>query len=376
MSIDDNASKRKAAAALDGQFDDSDEDTRSTEAETSTSTVETKKEESVGKDKEADFSGKLTIVWSIALMVLMFCPSALTYVLHFSSYHLPDDEKTERPVKKAKADKTESMPAVSAQDAIQSALARVSKPALSDYEKCSIFPQKLMQLLKNEEAPDAIWWLEDGESFAIEQENFTKVMNKVSRTGKKKVKLDSILRNLYRWGFKKLKDRDLPPNVLAYSHPKFKRDACVELQTFSKKTDSTPSGSSGVMGSAPTALARALSARAQAGYGENWNEEGAADKSMMMAATAANPYAMMGHAGGMMAAMAGGGEHAGMMFMLQQQQHQHQQRQMLLQQELMFHEQQQRQALLYGAAAAEQAYAHRFSGAGGFPGFSHNPYPF
>jgi len=70
---------------------------------------------------------------------------------------------------------------------------------LSDYEKCSIFPQKLMQLLKNDEAPDAIWWLDDGASFAIEPEKFTTIMNKVSRTSKKKVKLDSILRNLYRW---------------------------------------------------------------------------------------------------------------------------------------------------------------------------------
>lgn len=70
---------------------------------------------------------------------------------------------------------------------------------LSDYEKCSIFPQKLHQLLKSGDAPGAIWWLEDGESFAIEPEKFTKVMNKLSRTAKKHVKLDSILRNLYRW---------------------------------------------------------------------------------------------------------------------------------------------------------------------------------
>jgi len=47
--------------------------------------------------------------------------------------------------------------------------------SLSNYEKCSIFPQKLMQLLKSNEDPNAIWWLDDGESFALEPEQFTKV---------------------------------------------------------------------------------------------------------------------------------------------------------------------------------------------------------
>lgn len=337
---DTNSTKRKAAAALEGQFDDSDEDvSRTEEAPEVKERVEAPKQEKT--ESEA-----------------------------------ADEESSERPVKKAKADKKEEevSASVSAKDAIQNALARVSKPALSDYEKCSIFPQKLMQLLKNDEAPDAIWWLEDGESFAIEQENFTKVMNKVSRTSKKKVKLDSILRNLYRWGFKKLKDRDMPANVLAYSHPKFKRDACVELQTFSKKSnESSTCASSGAPSFAappPTALARALSARAQAGYGENWNEEGAADKSTM--AAPANPYGLLAQQNAMMGG-AGGGDQR-MMFMLQQQQ---QQRQLFLQQELMFHEQQQRQALLFEAAAAEQAYAaQRYAGAGGYPGFPHYPSPF
>lgn len=294
--------------------------------------------------------------------------------------------KSQRPVKKAKASKEETVTSQSAQDAIQAALSRVSKAPLSDYEKCSIFPQKLMQLLKNDEAPDAIWWLEDGESFAIEQENFTKVMNKVSRTSKKQVKLDSILRNLYRWGFKKLKDRDLPPNVLAYSHPKFKRDACIEMQTFSKKADPPAAAAAGDALGAPTsALARALSARAQAGYGDNWNEEGAADKSMLGGSV--NPYASAGMMGFqppsmMMPGGAADPQHQQrMMFIMQQQQQQ--QRQLLLQQELMFHEQQQRQALLFEAAAAEQAYAQRYGGGrpgagggapGGFPGFPHNPY--
>jgi len=309
-----------------------------------------------------------------------------------------DSADEARPAKKAKASshKTEASASASAKDAIHNALSRLSKPgtasSLTDYEKCSIFPQKLMQLLKNEEAPDAIWWLEDGESFAIEQEQFTKVMNKVSRTSKKKVKLDSILRNLYRWGFKKLKDRDLPSNVLAYSHPKFKRDACVELQTFSKKAEQqqqqlSPSGSSSLAPPA-TALARALSARAQAGYGDNWNDEGAADKSTLLmhaqmhAQMHPSQFSLLGqHNLHMM-------PDPRMAFMLQHQQqqqhhhhHHHNQRQILLQQELMFQDQQQRHQLLYEAAAAEQYAAQRLAGGPAPAGFPHhfapsNPYKF
>jgi HSF-type DNA-binding len=287
-----------------------------------------------------------------------------------------------RPQKKAKAkDKSATLTAIAtesptAKEAIVAKLHALSAGSrLSDYEKCSIFPQKLMQLLKNEEDTGAIWWLDDGECFAIEQEQFTKVMNKVSRTSKKKVKLDSILRNLYRWGFKKLKDKDLPPNVLAYSHPNFKRDACVELQTFCKKAEgssarrtcSSPfaaSSAAAVPGAmpAPTALARALSARAEAGYGDNWNDEGAADKPSI---TQHDQY--VSNASGRLPQVAGAyprSEEEPMMLhsMLLQQQQQH--RQMLLQQELLFQEQQQHrhhQALLLGAAATQRAAMEHYS---------------
>jgi HSF-type DNA-binding len=317
-----------------------------------------------------------------------------------------------RPKKKAKANKKDAAPPSVApespstsKEAIAAKLNMLSAGAsLSDYEKCSIFPQKLMQLLKNEEDTGAIWWLEDGKSFAIEQEQFTKVMNKVSRTSKKKVKLDSILRNLYRWGFKKLKDRDLPPNVLAYSHPNFKRNACVELQTFSKKAEASSAGrastgagnsATAVPGSmpAPTALARALSARAQAGYGDNWNDEGAADKASIMqhnqfATSAAGSLRRHPQMTGVLPRS----EEERMMLqsmMLQQQQHQQQHRQMRLQQELLYHEQQQQhhrqhQALLLEAAAAERAAMGHFAShslGGGHPSgyhFPHHPpgYPF
>ena len=85
---------------------------------------------------------------------------------------------------------------VSAKEAIQSALSRLSKPPLSDYEKCSIFPQKLMQLLKNEEAPDAIWWLQKGTAFAMQKEKFqSMILDKHFRGNK----FTSIIRKLNRW---------------------------------------------------------------------------------------------------------------------------------------------------------------------------------
>jgi len=225
-------------------------------------------------------------------------------------------------------------------------------------------------------------------------------------------------------GFKKIKDRDLPYNVLAYSHPKFRRDAAVELQTFSKKAEPPAVGpadppvgahnNSGIP--PPSALARALSARAAQGYGESWNEEGAADKNTIMlgqqqkmmeggagaaaaaamAAGFANPHygflgagaagMGMGMPGMSMMGMGMGGgamsdDHQRLMFqsvMLQQQQQQ-QQRQMMLQQELFFAErqrqqqQQQHQALFLEAAAAERAAAQQYAAQMGFPPTSKYP---
>ena len=287
----------------------------------------------------------------------------------------------------------------------------VASEILSDYEKCSIFPQKLMKLLKNNESPNAIWWLEDGASFALEPEQFTKVMNKVSRTSKKQVKLDSILRNLYRWGFKKLKGRDLPPNVLAYSHPNFERDACVELQTFSKKSarssfsakssHSTASTTSfgfdasralsnpalnHANSAAPSALAKALSARAQEGYTENWNDEGAAGKMSMALQQQPQQKRWMIQQqayGGRGAAIAVGGtggeqpEEEKRMYQSMMVQEQHQ-RQMILQQELFYHEsqrQQQQQAVFLGAAAADQFTTQKENASEGLPYPSTSPYP-
>jgi len=221
-------------------------------------------------------------------------------------------------------------------------------------------------------------------------------MNKVSRTSKKQVKLDSILRNLYRWGFKKLKDRDLPPNVLAYSHPNFKKNTSIELQTFTKKGDvvptatvaSTPNNNSAAV-NGQSALARALSARAQAGYGENWNNEGAADKMSLMQQQQQmqhQNYQQHQQHQFMISQQHGyGGHHPGAVMMggpsPQQQQ------QMMMQQQEMFHrqqqhhhqhqqnhqqqqQQQQQQSMLLEAAAAEHAAATQYAAMGGNNGES------
>ena len=258
-------------------------------------------------------------------------------------------------------------------DSIVPAAAEKPEPILSklsEYEKCSIFPQKLHALLKNNEAPDAIWWLEDGESFAIEPEQFTKVMNKVSRTGKKQVKLDSILRNLYRWGFKKLKVQNLPANALAYAHPNFKKGATAEVLHFPKHPGPTPGSPPAAATSSanntppPTALARALSARAQAGYGDDWNEQGAADKFTLMQQQqqSGTGFAAGGGTGFFSPTPFGVGSPYGQQ--QQQQQHmqllqQQRQQQMLFQQEMHLRNQRHRheQAFLLEAAAAERASA-------------------
>lgn len=149
-------------------------------------------------------------------------------------------------------------------------------------------------------------------------------------------------------GFKKLKDKglpsDLPSRVLAYSHPNFKRDAPGHLHSFPQRPVSA-SGDVATAGPSTTPLARALCARAQAGYGEDWNVQGAATSNrpasriVTMPPQQYSPYF---------------GERAQQMQLQLLQQQQQQRQQMLLQQNLLLPQGRpiNEQALFLGASSA------------------------
>ena len=57
-------------------------------------------------------------------------------------------------------------------------------------------PDKIMEILLKEDAPEAIWWLDGGKAFAIQKEKFQKQVLDTSFRGNK---FKSLVRNLHRW---------------------------------------------------------------------------------------------------------------------------------------------------------------------------------
>lgn len=69
-------------------------------------------------------------------------------------------------------------------------------PVWTDINKSKRLPDKMMCVLLNNMAPDAIWWMENGTSFAMQKEKFqTQILDKYFRGNKFK----SMVRNLHRW---------------------------------------------------------------------------------------------------------------------------------------------------------------------------------
>lgn len=83
----------------------------------------------------------------------------------------------------------------------------------------SRLPDKIMGILLADEAEHAIWWLPNGESFAIEKDAFQEeILLKYFRGNKFK----SMVRNLHRWGFKRMTcDIEAANKIVAFSHPDF-----------------------------------------------------------------------------------------------------------------------------------------------------------
>lgn len=85
-------------------------------------------------------------------------------------------------------------------DKLRASLQTESKISDSDLmgklESSSRLPDKMMRILLSNEAPEAIWWLPKGESFAIQKDKFEgDILLKYFRGNKFK----SLVRNLHRW---------------------------------------------------------------------------------------------------------------------------------------------------------------------------------
>lgn len=105
------------------------------------------------------------------------------------------DKETENPSPTAGTEAGETKPANKASDGVKKEM-KTEKSEDPVIDNSPTFPEKLMELLQNDDLTDAIWWLPDEESFAIDKENFEKkVLTKYFRGNK----FTSITRNLNRW---------------------------------------------------------------------------------------------------------------------------------------------------------------------------------
>ncbi|CAB9523841.1 HSF-type DNA-binding [Seminavis robusta] len=100
-------------------------------------------------------------------------------------------------------------------------------------------PDKIMAILLREEAPDAIWWLQKGTAFAMQKEKFqAMILDKHFRGNKFK----SLVRNLHRWGFKRMTcDTSASGKTIAFSHKCFRKDKpeLVKLIQITKEKDNS-----------------------------------------------------------------------------------------------------------------------------------------
>lgn len=89
--------------------------------------------------------------------------------------------------------------------------------------KTSSFPEKIMELLLGGLAPNAIYWLPEGEAIAVDPDNFkdSTIISKHFRGNK----LSSFVRSLNRWGFRRIFYHSLPDKTLAFYHRLFQKQA-------------------------------------------------------------------------------------------------------------------------------------------------------
>ncbi|CAB9505295.1 HSF-type DNA-binding [Seminavis robusta] len=94
------------------------------------------------------------------------------------------------------------------------------------------FPDKVRYLLDEQIAPDAIWWLPEGDALAVNRDAFSMQLLIRHFRGNK---FSSVTRNFNRWGFRRVPDERVPEGVLGYTHDKFLRGRPGLLKKLKKE---------------------------------------------------------------------------------------------------------------------------------------------
>jgi hypothetical protein len=82
-------------------------------------------------------------------------------------------------------------------------------------------PDKLIEYLNKNVAPNVLWWQTGGETFSFDS---TKAQEHLLDRYFNETKLSSFTRSLNRWGFKRIFLAGQSKKILTYEHPLFKRD--------------------------------------------------------------------------------------------------------------------------------------------------------
>jgi hypothetical protein len=99
------------------------------------------------------------------------------------------------------------------------------------------FPQRLINMLSNEEHSDVIAWLPHGKAFRIHKQK--RFINEVFPNYFKKSMFSSFVRKLSRWGFNRV---SRGPEVGSYYHPLFLRDnkaLCYQIKPLNNNNASS-----------------------------------------------------------------------------------------------------------------------------------------
>lgn len=96
------------------------------------------------------------------------------------------------------------------------------------------FPFKLYKILQKEERlyRNSIWWVNNGNSFAIKFETLYSTVLIQQFNG---IKLRSFLRSLQRWGFEKIREEITPSRIAIYQHSSFKKNAPHLLENWTSR---------------------------------------------------------------------------------------------------------------------------------------------
>ena len=135
-----------------------------------------------------------------------------------ASFSEADDDKKQAAVSNLEAKVTATIKAHQELEEDEEGFKRILGRKVKGERRLS-FPQIMMKLLEDAQYKDALCWLPDGLSFAIDPEVFQKEVIPIYFRGSK---FDSFKRKVNRWGFKRIVETEAP-GTMTYYHKLFRR---------------------------------------------------------------------------------------------------------------------------------------------------------